>query len=58
MLRSLSGELADDQGALLATGALIAQLDRDKLAAREEFAGRFGRFASRDQQALVKTTFA
>jgi CHAD domain-containing protein len=58
MLRSLSGELAGDQGALLATGALIAHLDRDKLAAREEFAGRFGRFASRDQQTLVKATFA
>jgi CHAD domain-containing protein len=58
MLRSLDTELAGDHSALVATGELIAQLDRDKLVAREEFAGRFDRFASGDQQTLVKTTFA
>jgi CHAD domain-containing protein len=57
-LRSLSTRLAGDQAALLATGALIARLDDDKWAARDDFAARFGCFASREQRALVKETFA
>jgi CHAD domain-containing protein len=57
-LGSLAAELADDQAALLATGALIARLDDDKWAARGEFAGRFAPFASSSQRALVKETFA
>jgi CHAD domain-containing protein len=56
-LRAFSGELAGEQAALLATGALIARLDDDKSAARGEFAECFARFASSDQQALVKETF-
>jgi CHAD domain-containing protein len=57
-LGSLAAELAGDQAALLATGALIARLDDDKWAARGEFAGRFAPFASSWQRALVKETFA
>jgi CHAD domain-containing protein len=57
-LGSLSAQLAGDQAALLATGALIARLDDDKWLARGEFATRFARFASGDQRALVKDTFA
>jgi CHAD domain-containing protein len=57
-LGSLSAELVGDQAALLATGALIARLDDDKQAARQDFAARFARFASSDQRQLVKDTFA
>ena len=56
-LGSLAAELADNQAALLATGALIARLDDDKWMARGEFAGRFAPFASSSQLALVKETF-
>jgi CHAD domain-containing protein len=56
-LGALAVELAGDQAALLATGALIARLDDDKWAARRDFAARFARFASSDQRALVKDTF-
>jgi CHAD domain-containing protein len=57
-LRSLAVELAGDQAALLATGALIARLDDDKWAARGDFAARFASFASGEQQALVREAFA
>jgi len=57
-LGSLAVELAGDQAALLATGALIARLDDDKWAARGEFAGRFGPFARASQRALVKDIFS
>ena len=42
----------------MALGALIARLAEDERAARDEFAGRFAEFASRDQRRLVKETFA
>jgi len=57
-LGSLATELAGDQPALLATGALIARLDDDKWAARKDFTARFARFASNDQRTLVRDTFA
>jgi CHAD domain-containing protein len=57
-LGAMAVDLAGDQSALLATGALIARLDDDKWAARTEFAACFARFASREQRALVKDTFA
>jgi CHAD domain-containing protein len=60
MLASLRDELASVRGgaaALMATGALVARLQQDELAAREEFATRFAAFASKDQRKLVKATF-
>jgi CHAD domain-containing protein len=60
MLRSLRDELASVRGgvaALMATGALVARLQEDELAARREFAERFDAFASEDQRSLVKATF-
>jgi CHAD domain-containing protein len=57
-LGSSAMELAGDQAALLATGALIARLDDDKWGARRDFASRFARFASGEQLRLVKDTFA
>jgi CHAD domain-containing protein len=60
MLRSLRDELASVRGgagALMATGALVARLQEDELAARREFAERFDAFASDDQRSLVKATF-
>lgn len=60
MLRSLRDELASVRGgaaALMATGALVACLQEDELAARREFAQRFEAFAADDQRELVKATF-
>ena len=60
MLSSLRDELGSVRGgaaALMATGALMAQLKEDELAAREEFAARFEQFAGNDQRKLVKATF-
>jgi CHAD domain-containing protein len=57
-LGDMSSELAGDQDALLATGALIARLEDDQRRARGEFADRFARFASKAQRALVKDTFS
>jgi CHAD domain-containing protein len=45
-------------GALMVMGVLIERLDADAVAARAEFASVFADFASAEQQALVKRTFA
>ncbi len=61
MLRSLAGELAelpDHAPTLMAVGVLLASLDQDARAAREQFAERFEAFGSKAQRALVKDTFA
>ena len=61
LLRSLSDELATaprGPAALLAVGLLIDRLEHDQAAARSELADRFAAFAARDQQALVRKTFA
>ncbi|MBV9603469.1 MAG: CHAD domain-containing protein [Solirubrobacterales bacterium] len=61
LLHALSGEVGRADGgeaALMALGALIARLAEDERAAREEFAGRFAQFASKEQRRLVKETFA
>ncbi len=60
LLRSLAPEVGKTGGAeaaLMAIGALVARLGEDEGAARGEFAGRFGEFASKDQRRLVKETF-
>jgi CHAD domain-containing protein len=57
-LGSLAVELAGEEAALLATGALIARLDDDKRAVRGDFSARFASFSSGEQRALVKETFA
>jgi CHAD domain-containing protein len=62
LLRSLAPEVAqaapDATAALMALGALIAQLAEDEHAARGEFAGPFADFAAKPQRRLVKETFA
>jgi CHAD domain-containing protein len=61
LLRSLAPEVAKaDRGAeaLMSLGALIARLAEDERAARNEFAGSFAEFASKEQRHLVKETFA
>ena len=61
LLRSLAPEVAKaDRGeeALMSLGALIARLAEDERAARDEFAGSFAEFASKEQRHLVKETFA
>jgi CHAD domain-containing protein len=60
MLRSLGPELSAAGGgpaALIAIGMLIDRLEADQHATREQFAPRFGAFASRRQRKLVKGTF-
>jgi CHAD domain-containing protein len=60
LLRSLGPEVGatpQPEGALMAMGALIGRLSDDERAAREEFGGRFGEFASKQQRRLVKETF-
>ena len=60
MLSSLRDELVSVRGgvaALMATGALVARLREDELAARHEFAARFAAFSSKGQRKLVKATF-
>jgi len=60
-LRALGEELAGSEGgaaALMAMGLLVESLEQEHAAAREEFAERFGRFASKKQRKLVDETFA
>ncbi|MBV8218185.1 MAG: CHAD domain-containing protein [Solirubrobacterales bacterium] len=61
LLRSLAPEVAKaerGEAALMALGALIARLAEDERAARDEFAGSFAEFASKEQRRQVKETFA
>ncbi len=61
LLRSLAPEVAKaerGEDALMALGALIARLAEDERAARDEFAGRFADFASKEHRRQVKETFA
>jgi CHAD domain-containing protein len=60
MLRTVRDEVAaqpDGVAALVASGALAQRLSDDEMAARQEFAGPFAVFASRDRQRAVKETF-
>jgi CHAD domain-containing protein len=60
-VRSLSGEVAPlphGPEALMAMGVLIERLGADEQAARHAFAKKFAEFASKEQRALVKETFA
>jgi CHAD domain-containing protein len=60
-LRSLADEVATLPGgpaALMAMGVLVERLDADQHRARDEFADRFAAFASAEQRAVVKETFA
>jgi CHAD domain-containing protein len=61
LIRSLGGEvrtLDDGAAALLAMGQLVDRLEEQQAEARAEFAERFAAFASRQQRALVRETFA
>jgi CHAD domain-containing protein len=61
LLRSLADEvrtLDDGASALIAMGQLVERLEEQQAAARAEFAERFAAFASRQQRALVRETFA
>jgi CHAD domain-containing protein len=61
MLRSLSDEIAarpDGAATLMAVGALLVSLADDASAARLQFAEPFEAFASKQQRAVVKDTFA
>ena len=58
LLVGLHGELADGPATREAVTALIASLHDDQLAARGQFAERFGAFASKPQRKLVRETFA
>ncbi|HET8979361.1 MAG TPA: CHAD domain-containing protein [Solirubrobacteraceae bacterium] len=61
MLHSTAGEVATLPGgaaACMAMGVLVDRLERDEGRAREEFGERFDTFASHEQRALVKHTFA
>jgi CHAD domain-containing protein len=58
LLLGLRDELAGGQAAREALTALVASLQDDQLAARAQFAERFGAFASKNQRKLVKETFA
>jgi CHAD domain-containing protein len=61
VLLGLGDEVAAlDRGpaALMAMGTLVARLEADQAAAREEFAERFAAFADGRQRALVRETFA
>ncbi|WP_372788237.1 CHAD domain-containing protein [Paraconexibacter sp.] len=60
----LVGSLADDivgmddgTTALMAMGLLVERLHTQQEEARSEFAERFGRFAAKDQRAIVEETF-
>jgi CHAD domain-containing protein len=60
LIRSLGDELREAEGgaaALLAMGQLVDRLERQQAEARDEFAGRFAAFASREQRRLAKETF-
>lgn len=60
MLRSVADEVAELRGgahACLAMGVLIDRLERDELAAREEFAEAFAALSSKSQRRFVKHTF-
>jgi CHAD domain-containing protein len=60
MLRSLRDDVAARErgaAALMATGALVARLEEDQVAARAFFAERFAEFASKAQRERVKATF-
>jgi CHAD domain-containing protein len=60
-LRSLGRDVAalpDGPATLMAMGLLVARLEADQAAARSEFAERFAAFASKEQRALVRATFA
>jgi CHAD domain-containing protein len=60
-LRSLREEVAalpGSAGALMAMGVLVERLHEDELEARGEFARRFATFASKEERAQVKETFA
>jgi CHAD domain-containing protein len=60
VLRTSAAEVAAQPGgpaALLSAGVLIAALQSDQHRARDEFAGRFEAFASREQRALVRDSF-
>ncbi|MCW3067293.1 MAG: hypothetical protein JWN32_4465 [Solirubrobacterales bacterium] len=50
--------LDDGAAALMAMGLLVDRLEREQGEARAEFAERFAAFASKEQRALVKDTFA
>jgi CHAD domain-containing protein len=60
LLRSLRDEVALREGgppALMAMGVLVERFHEQQLAARTEFAERFGAFASKSRRALVAETF-
>jgi CHAD domain-containing protein len=60
LLHDFRDEVAAREGgpaALMAMGLLVEDLGRGQAAAREEFAERFERFASKEQRQLVKETF-
>jgi CHAD domain-containing protein len=60
-LREIREELASENGgpaALIALGPALDALLADQRAARDEFAERFGRFAAKEQRALVRKAFA
>jgi CHAD domain-containing protein len=60
LLRDLSDEVAAREGggaALMAMGVLAQRLDRDRVRARTEFAGRFQAFAAPRRRAQVRETF-
>jgi len=60
LVRSLGAEVIktpNPEAALMAMGALVGRLADDERAARDEFAGRFAEFASKQQRRLVKETF-
>jgi CHAD domain-containing protein len=60
LVRSLGEDLRHVEGgtaALLAMGQLVDRLERQQAEARDEFAGRFAAFASREQRELAKETF-
>jgi CHAD domain-containing protein len=60
-LRSLGDSVVTAEGgsaALMAMGVLVERLEEDQLAARDQFASRFARFASKRQRKLVRETFS
>ena len=60
MLQTLPDDVAARPGgtaALMAMGVLVMSLSDDERAARDEFAGKFAEFASKQQRDLVKETF-
>ena len=61
LLRGLRDELAAEPGgpqALMALGLVVEAVLADQAAAREEFAERFGVFASSRRRARMNETFA